>query len=60
VATAVMPFVLAVVGRIVFGRNRVTRVLVSLGTMWFVVNVLMAPYSVRVRQDLHELRYILR
>lgn len=60
VATAVMPFVLAVVLRIVLGRNRVTRALVSLGTMWFVMNVLMAPYSVRMRQDIHELRSIFR
>lgn len=60
VATAVLPFVVALVVRIVFGRTRLTRVLVSLGTMWFVMNILMAPYSVRMRQDIHELQYIFR
>ena len=60
VATAVLPFVVGVVLRVVFGRNRLTRVLLSLGTMWFVMNVIMAPYSVRMRQDIHELRYIFR
>jgi hypothetical protein len=56
VATAILPFVLALVLRIVLGRNRITRTLVSIGTMWFVMNVLMAPYSVRMRQDIHELQ----
>jgi hypothetical protein len=56
VATAILPFVLAVVLRIVLGRNRLTRTLVSVGTMWFVMNILMAPYSVRMQQDIHELR----
>jgi hypothetical protein len=60
VATAVLPFIVALAVRIVFGRNRITRVLVSLGTMWFVMNVIMAPYSVRLRQDIHNLRYIFR
>jgi hypothetical protein len=60
VATAVLPFALAVVLRIVLGRNRLTRALVSLGTMWFVVNILMAPYSVRMRQDIQDLGSIFR
>jgi len=60
VATAVLPFVVALTVRIVFGRNRITRVVAFLGTMWFVMNVIMAPYSVRMRQDIHELQSIFR
>ena len=60
VATALFPFALALVLRIVLGKNRVTRAMVSIGTVWFVVNVLLAPYSVKMQQDLHELRYIFR
>jgi len=60
VATAVLPFVLAVVARIVLGRNGVTRAMISLATMWFVVNVLMAPYSIGMRQDIDELQSMFR
>jgi hypothetical protein len=60
VITAVLPFAVAMVVRIVMGRNRITRTMVSLGTIWFVVNVLMAPYSVRMRQDIHELQSMFR
>ena len=60
VATAVAPFVLAILLRIVLGRNRLTRLLISLGTMWFAINVLMAPYSARMTQDLQNLQYIFR
>lgn len=60
VATAVIPFVLAMGLRIVFGKNRLTKMLISFGTMWFAVNVLMAPYSERMRQDLVNLQYVFR
>jgi hypothetical protein len=56
VATAILPFVLAIVLRIVLGRNRLTRALISIGTMWFVMNILMVPYSIQMQQDIHELR----
>ncbi len=46
--------------RIVLGKNRLTRMLISLGTMWFAINVLAAPYSARMRQDLVDLQYIFR
>ena len=55
-----MPFAVAMVLRIVFGRNRLTSTLISVGTMWFLANVLMAPYSVGMRQDLQQLPYIFR
>ena len=60
VATAVAPFALALFVRVVLGKNRLTRMLISLGTMWFAVNVLMAPYSERMRQDIVDLQYIFR
>jgi hypothetical protein len=60
VATAILPFVIAVVLRVILGGNRLTRTLITAGTIWFVINILMAPYSVRMQQDIHNLRYILR
>ncbi|HEY2012892.1 MAG TPA: hypothetical protein VGH38_05290 [Bryobacteraceae bacterium] len=60
VATAIAPFFAAMVLRVVLGRNRLTRTLISLGTMWFAVNVLMAPYSARMRQDIENLQYVFR
>ena len=52
VATAVAPFVIASVLRIALGKNRLTRALISMSTVWFTINVLMAPYSAHMRQDL--------
>jgi hypothetical protein len=60
VATAVLPFVVAIVLRIVLGRSLFTRMLISISTMWFVANVLMAPYSTGMRQDIHQLEYYFR
>jgi len=60
VATALIPFVAAIVVRILMGKNRVTGVLISIGTVWFMINILLAPYSVRMQQDLLEIRYIFR
>jgi hypothetical protein len=60
VATAVAPFVLAILLRFLFGSNRLTRVLLSLSTVWFAVNVLLAPFSARMQQDILQLRGIFR
>lgn len=60
VATAVAPFVAALLLRIVLGKNRLTGLLISFGTMWFAINVLMAPYSPRMTQDLQDLQSIFR
>jgi hypothetical protein len=56
VVTAILPFLAAIVCRLMFGKNRVTRALLSIGTIWFAVNVLLAPYSHGMRQDLVNLR----
>ena len=60
VITAVAPFVIALVMRLALGRNKLTAMLVTMGTMWFAINVLMAPYSARMRQDIMNLQYIFR
>lgn len=60
VLTAVAPFVLAMALRLILGKNGLTKMLISAGTIWFVVNVLMAPYSPRMRQDIEQLRYMIR
>lgn len=60
VATAVAPFVAAIVLRVILGKSKLTGMLISASTMWFVVNVLMAPYSAGMRQDIENLRYIFR
>ena len=59
VVTAVLPFAIAIFARLVLGNNRLTRWLISLGVMWFAANVLMAPYSAGMRQDVRNLRTLL-
>jgi hypothetical protein len=59
VATAVAPFALALLARIILGNCRATRWMISLGTVWFAVNVLMAPYSAGMRQDIENWRFLL-
>ena len=60
VATAVAPFLIAMLFRVIFGNCRATRWMISLGTVWFAVNVLMAPYSLGMRQDIENWRFLLR
>jgi hypothetical protein len=55
-----MPFLGAIVARLIFGKNRITRGFLSISTVWFLVNVLLAPYSAGMRQDLMELRQKIR
>ncbi|MGD0871297.1 MAG: hypothetical protein ABSB88_17230 [Bryobacteraceae bacterium] len=52
VLTAVMPFLLAITIRFLYGKNRVTQVLLSISSMWFAVNVLLAPYSAGMQRDI--------
>jgi len=60
VSTAVVPFLTAILLRVIFGKNRITRLLLSVSTTWFAINVLMAPYSTGMREDLSNLRSIFR
>src|SRR5689334_13439988 len=60
VVTAIVPFLMAIVMRLILGKNRLTRMLLSLSTTWFAINVLLAPYSTRMQVELQSLRYIFR
>jgi hypothetical protein len=60
VATAVAPFVGALILRVALGRNGFTRWVVTLSTMWFAINILMAPYSAGMRQDISTLTSMFR
>jgi hypothetical protein len=55
VGAALAPFVIAMLLRVLLGRTQFTRWTVALSTMWFAINVLLAPYSTGVRQELIEL-----
>lgn len=55
VGTAVAPFVVAMLLRVLLGKSQFTRWNVALSTMWFAINVLLAPYSAGVRENLVEL-----
>jgi hypothetical protein len=58
--TAALPFTIAIFIRLVMGNNQLTRWLLSLSVLWFAVNVLMAPYSAGMRQDIRSLCSLLR
>jgi len=60
VITAIAPFLMAIVMRLVLGKNKLTRMLLSLSTTWFAINVLLAPYSGRMQAELQSLRYMFR
>jgi len=57
VVAAITPFLGALVLRLIFGKNRFTRTVLSVSTIWFAVNVFMAPYSYGMRQDLQNLQH---
>ncbi len=46
--------------RLILGRNQLTRLLISAATTWFAINILLAPYSVGMRQDILDLRSLFR
>jgi hypothetical protein len=60
VATALAPFLLAIILRLVVGKNRVTRLLLSLSTTWFAINILLTPYSARMQNDINSIRAMFR
>jgi hypothetical protein len=55
VGVAVGPFVVACALRLLFGRTRLTGHLISITTIWFTVNVLIAPYSLQMQRELHRI-----
>jgi hypothetical protein len=60
VATAVAPFGVALVLRLCLGRNQLTSILISVATVWFAANVLLAPYSAGMRQDIQNVHSLFR
>ncbi len=56
ILTAVMPFLLAIAIRFIYGKNRVTHALLSISTLWFAINILLAPYSDGMQRDLAHVR----
>jgi hypothetical protein len=57
---AVAPFATAMAARLVMGRTSLIRWSITLSTMWFAINVLMAPYSTGMRQQLMRLPSLFR
>ena len=55
VATALIPFLVALSLRLLLGKNRMTRAVLSIATMWFAINILLAPYSVEMRREILDL-----
>jgi hypothetical protein len=51
VVLAAGPFVAAMILRVIFGRSGWARWLVTLATVWFTINVLLAPYSGAIRRE---------
>jgi hypothetical protein len=52
VAVALVPFVVAFALRVIFGRRVWTRWCVTIATMWFAMNILLAPYSAGIRRQI--------
>ncbi|HEV3334260.1 MAG TPA: hypothetical protein VG096_24910 [Bryobacteraceae bacterium] len=48
VAVALVPFLLALVARLLFGKNHITQSVLWLATMWFTLSVMMAPFSLEL------------
>ena len=59
-ASAIIPIVITVIMRFVFGSGKLVNTLVSIATVWFTVNVLAAPYSFQMQQDLEQVRQLFR
>jgi hypothetical protein len=59
VGTAVLPFAVSIGLRLLFGRSRLLDALVTVATAWFTLNVFVAPFSARMRQDLMDMRSML-
>jgi uncharacterized membrane protein len=60
VASAVAPFVVAMALRLMLGKSRFTAWCVTLGTMWFAINVLLAPYSPQAQHEIESLWALFR
>ena len=52
VVTAVVPFVAAMILRLVLGKGRFSGAVITLATLWFAINILAAPFSARMRDEI--------
>lgn len=59
-ATALAPFLVAIVLRLILGKNRITKILLSLSTTWFAIIVLLTPYSSHMQNDIESIRSLFR
>jgi hypothetical protein len=59
VVVAVFPFVVAIMIRMLTGRSKTADWLITLGTVWFAVSVLMAPFSDPMRRNIRDLGSLL-
>lgn len=60
VVTAVVPFVSALFFRLLTGRSRLASILISASVTWFAINVLVAPLSFDMQQDLMRVQHFFR
>lgn len=60
VSTALVPFLVAILLRLLLGKNHFTRAILSVATMWFAINVLLAPYSTGMRREILNLPWRFR
>ncbi len=60
VSTALIPFLVAILLRLLMGKNRFTGTVLSLATMWFAINVLLAPYASGMRREILNLPWRFR
>ena len=54
VLTALLPFCSVMLLRLIAGRTELSRWTVMIATMWFAINVLLAPYSAGLLADILE------
>jgi hypothetical protein len=59
-ATAIAPLFIALAIRLVLGKGRLTGALLTAATVWFAANLLMAPFSSRMQQDIETVRALFR
>ena len=55
VATAVTQFLVVMLARLVWGKSQTMSWLITASTVWFVINVLAAPYSAPMRQEIQNM-----
>ena len=55
VLMAAVPFMVSMLLRTMYGRNKTTEILITIATSWFLVNVFVAPHSLDIERELYHL-----